>query len=88
MKIGANIGEYMNKPISSLSNIIATAQNEINSSNNEVISAIKGLRADLQSYYSQDDSEIALYVDSKKLATSLARPMNRQLNILSQRGAQ
>ena len=88
LKIGANIGEYMNKPISSLSNIIATAQNEINSSNNEVISAIKGLRADLQSYYSQDDSEIALYVDSKKLATSLARPMNRQLNILSQRGAQ
>ena len=88
LKIGTNIGEYMNKPISSLSNIIATAQNEINNSNNEVISAIKGLRADLQSYYSQDDSEIALYVDSKKLATSLAKPMNRQLNILSQRGAQ
>lgn len=87
LEIGANIGAVMNRPIDSLSQLINNAQNEINASNNEVISAIKGLREDLQTYYSQDDSEIALYVDSKKLATSLAKPMNRQLNILSKRGA-
>ena len=41
----------------------------------------------MNSYYSSDDQEIALYVDSKKLATSIAKPMNNQLNILSKRGA-
>ena len=87
LEIGANIGAVMNRPIDSLSQLINNAQNEINASNNEVLSAIRGLREDLQTYYSQDDSEIALYVDSKKLATSLAKPMNRQLNILSKRGA-
>ena len=87
LEIGANVAALMDRPIDSLSQIINNAQSEINASNNEVISAIKGLREDLQNYYSQDDSEIALYVDSKKLATSLAKPMNRQLNILSKRGA-
>ena len=87
LEIGANVAALMDRPIDSLSQLINNAQNEINASNKEVLSAIRGLREDLQTYYSQDDSEIALYVDSKKLATSLAKPMNRQLNILSKRGA-
>lgn len=87
LRFGANIDAILTRPVDSLSQIISKAQNEINNSNNEVINAINGLRDDLNALYSGDDKEIALYVDSKKLATSLAKPMNRQLNILSKRGA-
>lgn len=75
------------KPVDSLSQIVYNAQSEINRSNNEVISAVNGLRDDLNHLFTSDDKEIALYVDSKKLASSLAKNMNRQLNILSRREA-
>ena len=75
------------KPVDSLSQIVYNAQSEINRSNNEVISAVNGLRDDLNNLFTADDKEIALYVDSKKLASSLAKNMNRQLNILSRREA-
>lgn len=87
LKLGADIDARVAGPISSLSQMIASAQNEIYNSNNEVIAAINALRSDINALYEGDDQEIALYVDSKKLATSLAKPMNRQLNILSKRGA-
>lgn len=87
MQLGANIDTSFTRPISSLSQMIASAQDDIYASNNEVIAAINDLRADINAIYSGDDQEIALYVDSKKLATSLAKPMNRQLNILSKKGA-
>lgn len=87
LKLGADIDARVAGPISSLSQMIATAQNDIYNSNNEVIAAINALRSDINALYEGDDQEIALYVDSKKLATSLAKPMNRQLNILSKRGA-
>lgn len=87
LKLGADIDARVAGPISSLSQMIASAQNDIYNSNNEVIAAINALRSDINALYEGDDQEIALYVDSKKLATSLAKPMNRQLNILSKRGA-
>lgn len=87
LRLGADIDARVAGPISSLSQMIASAQNDIYNSNNEVIAAINALRSDINALYEGDDQEIALYVDSKKLATSLAKPMNRQLNILSKRGA-
>lgn len=87
IQLGANIDASIGGTVDSLSSIIADAQNEINASNNEVITAINGLRADINAIYNGEDQEVALYVDGKKLASTLAKPMNRQLNILSKRGA-
>lgn len=86
LNIGANLDKFMVKPVDSLSQIVSDAQNKINASNLEVINAINGLRDDLNTMY-DSDTEIGLYVDSKKLASSIAKPMNRQLNILAKRGA-
>ncbi|UNI72580.1 MAG: tail tape measure [Chaetfec virus UA24_144] len=62
-------------------------QEEINESNREVLSAIDRLTEQLSAPTDQTWSpEINLYVDKKKLASSLAEPMNRQLQILSKRG--
>lgn len=86
LNLAAGMDAYLTKPVDSLASVIAASQKEINASNQEVISAINDLREDLAGFYEQPDQEIALYVDSKKLASSLASPMNRQLNILSRRG--
>ena len=87
VQLGASISSAMVQPIDSLSTLISGAQAEIQASNNEVINSITGLRDDLTALFDTDGQEVALYVDSKKLASSLAKPMDRQLNILSQRRA-
>ena len=87
IKLTSSLNTIITKPVDSMARIMTNAQSDINASNHEVITAINGLREDLNTLYNSDDQEIALYVDSKKLATSIAKPMNRQLNILSKRGA-
>lgn len=84
---GVNVGTYISGPIDSLSTLIGNTQTKINESNERVVDAISNLKDDLSAIFDGDDQEIALYVDSKKLATSIAKPMNRQLNILSKRGS-
>ena len=85
-KLTSSIDTLLTKPVDSLSQLISNAQSEINARNQEVINAVNGLREDLNLLFSSDGQEVALYVDSKKLATSIAKPMNHQLNILSKRG--
>lgn len=87
INFGTVIDGLLSKPMDSLSQIIAGAQAEINASNNKVISAIAELREDINTYLSSPEPEVALYVDGNKLATSLAKPMNRQLSVLAKRGA-
>ena len=88
LSIGANLSaNLLSKPVATLQDLMTDTQANIDASNSEVIKAITDLRDDLSGYYSGDDSEIALYMDTKKVASTLAKPMNRQLNILSKRGA-
>lgn len=86
LNVGADVSALLSKPVDSLSQIMNDTQAKIEASNREVINAVNGLREDLNGYYSTDGSEVALYVDSKKLASSLAKPMNHQLNLLSTSG--
>lgn len=56
-------------------------------SNNEVLESLKGLRSDISSYNETlSTMENAMYIDGKKLASSIAKPMNRELGTLSKRG--
>ena len=88
LQIGADLSaSLLSKPVNSLQEIISNAQANINASNNEVICAINDLRADLNAFYTGDDTELALYMDSKKVASTLAKPMNRQLLTLQKRGS-
>lgn len=88
LSIGADLSaSLLSKPVNSLQEIISNAQANINASNNEVIRAINDLRADLNAFYTGDDTELALYMDSKKVASTLAKPMNRQLLTLQKRGS-
>ena len=69
-----------------LADRIAQEQQATRESNQRVIDEISGLREDLSNFMNADPSEIGLYIDGRKLASSLAGPMNRSLNILSKRG--
>ena len=90
-KIGANFDlSFMNGNIQSLGNIVRESNEQVMNSNAKVIEAISSLKDDISSLSSaifSDNKEVSLYVDSKKLASSIAKPMNRQLNVLSKRGA-
>lgn len=89
-KIGANFDlSFMNGNIQSLGNIVRESNEQVMNSNAKVIEAISSLKDDISSLSSaifSDNKEVSLYVDSKKLASSIAKPMNRQLNVLQKRG--
>lgn len=56
-------------------------------SNNDVLESLANLRSDISSYNEAlSTMENAMYVDGKKLASSIAKPMNRELGTLSKRG--
>ena len=63
------------------------AQKEFMVSNERVVSAVEDLRNDLNTIYAENSGEVSLYVDSMKLASTIAKPMNRQLGVLSKRGS-
>ena len=86
LQIGANVDAYLSGPIESMTRLMTDAQVQINNSNAQVIDAVNALRDDLNTIFSGNDTEIALYVDSKKLTSTLVKPMNRQLNILANKG--
>ena len=56
-------------------------------SNNDVIKSIESLRTDISAYNDTlSNMETNMYIDGKKLASSIAKPMNRELGTLSKRG--
>lgn len=61
-------------------------QSDMIASNQTVTDAINSLRDDMSGYTDAvKNSETVMYVDSKKLASSIAKPMNQQLGQMSRR---
>ena len=87
LRITSNLDTMMNEPIESMANVMATMQANIERSNDKVVGAISDLRNDMNAYYDVDnEKEIALYLDSKKMASTLAKPMSKQFNVLARKG--
>ena len=85
LKSDLNLGAFKDSS-TSLMQTMMQEQQATRESNQRVINEISGLREDLSNFMNADPSEIGLYVDGRKLASSIAGPMNRSLNILSKRG--
>ena len=65
---------------------MAEYQANVMQSNNTLQTSIDGMREELSTYTSAiENQETAMYVDGKKLATTIAKPMNQQLGTLSRR---
>lgn len=72
-------------PVDNLNTAIARAQQEIIRSNDLVIEAISDLRSDVASIAENGFPEVSLYADTTKLASSIVKPIDRQLAVLAER---
>ena len=80
------VGSITN-PMSNMQSAIEQSNLETMKSNTQVLNAINELNDNLGSYTDAvANTETAMYVDGKKLASSIAKPMNQQLGVLSRRG--
>lgn len=80
------VGNITN-PMSNMQSAIEQSNLETMKSNAQVLNAINELNDNLGSYTDAvANTETAMYVDGKKLASSIAKPMNQQLGVLSRRG--
>lgn len=87
LDLSANISRVIAEPIKSNATLMAETQKAIEASNTKVLDAINELNDNLGSYADAvANTETAMYVDGKKLASSIAKPMNQQLGVLSRRG--
>ena len=87
LDLSANISRVIAEPIKSNATLMTETQKAIESSNAKVLNAINELNDNLGSYTDAvANTETAMYVDGKKLASSIAKPMNQQLGVLSRRG--
>lgn len=87
LDLSANISRVIAEPIKSNATLMTETQKAIEASNTQVLNAINELNNNLGSYTDAvANTETAMYVDGKKLASSIAKPMNQQLGVLSRRG--
>lgn len=87
LDLSANISRVIAEPIKSNATLMTETQKAIESSNTQVLNAINELNDNLGNYTDAvANTETAMYVDGKKLASSIAKPMNQQLGVLSRRG--
>lgn len=71
----------------STNEVLSQYQNEMMNSNRDLQKSLGDLRDDLGKYNDQlANSETSIYVDGKKLASSIAKPMNQQLGYLARKG--
>lgn len=91
----SNLGIKSNtRGLSDIKNVVSTNamleryQSDLANSNRELQRTITDLRGDMSSYNDAiANQETAVYVDGKKLASTIAKPMNQQLGIRSRRGS-
>lgn len=70
----------------STNSMLSQYQSDIKAGNTSMMRALDSVREELGTYASAiENQETAMYVDSKKLASSIAKPMNQQLGTLSRR---
>ena len=86
-KVDTRFVGSITSPMSNMQSAIEQSNLETMKSNAQVLNAINELNDNLGSYADAvANSETAMYVDGKKLASSIAKPMNQQLGVLSRRG--
>ena len=85
LQLSTGLSLSFNDPMNSLNSVILRAQQEIIRSNDMVIEAITDLRQDVAQIAENGFPEVSLYADSTKLASTLAKPIDKQLAVLAER---
>ena len=86
LDFSATMNRLISNPVKSSAELMAETQAKFDASNQRLADGLTALQADLATYSDAiANSETAMYVDGKKLASSIVKPMNQQLGILAKR---
>ena len=87
LALDTSINASISGHFTSLSDMFSGIQKGFETSNNNVVSAICDLRNDINNLQTAvENIKTDVYMDSRKVASSLAKPMNRELSNLARRG--
>ena len=87
LDLSASLGKVVSEPMKNTFDVLEETQKAITNSNDRVLESINGLRNDMSDYNdSISNMENSVYVDGKKLASSIAKPMNQELGTIYKRG--
>ena len=87
LDLSASLGKVISEPMKNTFDVLEETQKAITDSNERVLESINGLRNDMSDYNdSISNMENSVYVDGKKLASSIAKPMNQELGTIYKRG--
>lgn len=87
LDLSASLGNVISEPMKNTFDVLEETRKAITDSNDQVLDSINGLRSDMSSYNDNiSNMETSMYVDGKKLASSIAKPMNQELGTIYKRG--
>jgi hypothetical protein len=81
VKFAATISADMKTQNDAMADLLDSIQNGIDSSNSRVIDAVNGVASTI----SEQQSEFSLYLDTNKFASTIAKPIDKQLGVISRR---
>ena len=86
LDFSATMNRLVSNPMKSSAELMAETQARFDASNQRVVDSLMAVQDDLARYTNAvENTENAIYVDGKKLASSIAKPMNKELGIMSKR---
>lgn len=86
LDFSATMNRLISSPVKSSAELMAETQAKFDASNKRLADGLTALQSDLSAYTEAiANTETAMYVDGKKLASSIVKPMNQQLGILAKR---
>lgn len=87
LDFSATMNRLVSNPMKSSAELMAETQARFDASNQRVVDSLCAVQDDLARYTNAvENTENAIYVDGKKLASSIAKPMNKELGVMSRRG--
>ena len=86
LDFSATMNRLIADPVKTSADRMAETQARFEASNQKIVDGLSAVQNDLSAYTTAvANSETAMYVDGNKLASSIVKPMNKQLGILSKR---
>ena len=86
LDFSATMNRLISDPIKTSADLMAETQAKFDASNQKIVDSLSAVQSDLSAYTDAiSNTETAMYLDGKKVASSLAKPMNREMGKLSKR---
>ncbi len=86
LDFSATMNRLISDPIKTSADLMAETQAKFDASNQKIVDGLSAVQSDLSAYTDAiSNSETAMYLDGKKVASSLAKPMDREFGKLAKR---